>query len=112
MKLNMRISFMVVGLALLLSASVPIIIGSNELLAVNDCQSTSHGNCFVITGTNSAGECNSYGCAISPFYGVGTIEGIRSLAYSLIEIGALLAIVGGVIAVIGLRRRPGPKTPA
>ena len=42
---------------------------------------------------------------IDPFYGQNSTEGIRSLAYSLIEIGAVVAIVGAEIAVIGTRAR-------
>jgi hypothetical protein len=91
------------GVVLFVSGVVPVILGANELSAVNDCQNVSHGNCFVVTGTSSAGGCYSNACAISPFFGVGTIVGIQSLASSLVEIGVVVALLGVAIGLLGVR---------
>jgi len=83
------------------AGSIPIILGTNEILALNDCASGGR-FCFVRSG---GGLCSADGCTIDPFYGATSIEGIRSLAYSLIEIGAVVAIVGAGVAVIGAKAR-------
>src|SRR3989442_12808231 len=89
----MRLPLVVLGIALLVIGSMPIILGSNEILALNDCTSGNRA-CFVRSGD---GFCGQNICTIDPFYGQGSIGGIRSLAYSLIEIGA----VGGIGGVVG-----------
>jgi hypothetical protein len=102
----MKLPLVVLGIALLVIGSMPIILGSNEILALNDCTSGSRA-CFVRSGD---GFCGQNICTIDPFYGQGSIGGIRSLAYSLIEIGAVVGIVGVAVAVIGARVKSGlPK---
>jgi hypothetical protein len=98
----MRLPLVVVGLALLVIGSIPIILGTNEILALNDCAS---GGRFCVVRSGS-GVCTSDLCTIDPFYGQASIEGIRSLAYSLIEIGAVVAIVGMAATVIGGKAKP------
>src|SRR2546425_2692016 len=93
----MRLTLVVLGIALLVIGSMPIILGSNEILALNDCTSGSRA-CFVRSGD---GFCGQNICTIDPFYGQGSIGGIRSLAYSLIEIGAVVGIVGVAGGVFG-----------
>jgi hypothetical protein len=98
----LRLSLVVVGLALLVVGSIPIILGTNEILALNDCASGGR-FCVVRSG---GGFCSSELCTIDPFYGQASIEGIRSLAYSLIEIGAIVAIAGVAATVIGAKAKP------
>jgi hypothetical protein len=98
----MRLPLVVVGLVLLVVGSVPIILGTNEILALNDCGSGGR-LCVVRSGS---GFCDVELCTIDPFYGQTTIEGTRSLAYSLIEIGAVVAIAGVVATVIGAKAKP------
>ena len=95
----MKLPLIVVGIALLVIGSIPIILGSNEILALNDCTSGNRA-CFVRTGE---GFCGQNICTIDPFYGQTSIGGIRSLAYSTTEIGAVAGIVGVAIAVVGAR---------
>jgi len=45
-------------------------------------------------------------CIRDRFYGQSSIGGIRSLAYSLIEIGAVVAIVGVAVALVGAKAKP------
>src|SRR2546427_6951360 len=97
----MRPFIVVVGILLLVVGAIPIILGANEILALNDCTS---GGRLCIVRTDS-GLCGQTLCTIDPFYGQSSIEGIRGFAYSLIEIGAVVAIVGAGIAVIGARAR-------
>ncbi len=94
----------VVGLVLLVAGSIPIILGTNEILALNDCAS---GGRFCVVRSGN-GFCGSDLCTIDPFYGQTSIEGTRSLAYSLIEIGAVVAIVGVAATVIGAKAKPIP----
>ncbi len=102
----MRLPLVVVGLVLLVVGSIPIILGTNEILALNDCASGSR-LCVVRSG---GGFCSADFCTIDPFYGQASIEGTRSLAYSLIEIGAVVAIVGVASTLIGVKAKPGsPK---
>ena len=102
----MRPFIVVIGILLLVVGAIPIILGTNEILVLNDC--TSGGRlCIVRT---SSGVCAQALCTIDPFYGQSSIEGIRGFAYSLIEIGAVVAIVGAGIAVIGARARLVPTT--
>ena len=97
----MRLPLVIVGVALLVIGSVPIILGTNEILALNDC--TSGGRfCVVRSG---GGFCSPEFCYIDPFYGQTSIGGIRSLAYSLIEIGAVGAIVGVAVTLIGAKAK-------
>ena len=98
----MRLPLVVVGLALLVVGSIPIILGTNEILALNDCASGGR-LCVVRSGS---GFCGADFCTIDPFYGQASIEGIRSLAYSLIEIGAVVAIVGVAATMIGGKAKP------
>ena len=100
----MRLPLVVVGVVLLVVGSVPIILGTNEILALNDCASGGR-FCVVRSG---GGFCSPEFCYIDPFYGQSSIGGIRSLSYSLIEIGVVVAIVGAGIAVIGARARLAP----
>ena len=95
----MRLPLVVLGIVLLVIGFMPIILGSNEILALNDCTSGSR-TCFVRSGD---GFCGQNICTIDPFYGQGSIGGIHSLAYSLIEIGAVVGIVGVAVAVVGAR---------
>lgn len=93
------------GTLLLVSGLVPIIVGSNEIAAVNTCQSARYGCDVNSPKYSTTGSCDlSYSCSISQFYGADTVTGIRSLAYSLIEIGIVAAVLGGAIPIIGLRR--------
>ena len=97
----MRPFIVVIGILLLVVGAIPIILGANEILVLNDC--TNGGRyCIVRTGS---GVCGQALCTIDPFYGQSSIEGIRGYAYSLIEIGAVVAIVGAGLAVIGARAR-------
>jgi len=97
----MRLPLVIVGVALLVVGSVPIILGTNEILALNDC--TSGGRfCVVKSG---GGFCSPELCTIDLFYGQSSIGGIRSLAYSLIEIGAVVAIVGTAVALVGAKAK-------
>ena len=98
----MKLPLVALGIVLLVAASIPIILGTNEILALNDCASGGR-FCFVRSG---GGFCSADGCTIDPFYGATSIEGIRSLAYSLIEIGAVVAIVGVAATVIGEKAKP------
>jgi len=98
----MRLPLVVVGIALLVVGSIPIILGTNEILALNDC--TSGGRVCVVRSGN--GFCGSTLCTIDPFYGQTSMEGTRSLAYSLIEIGAVVVIVGVAATVIGAKAKP------
>src|SRR2546425_10986442 len=93
----MRLTLVVLGIALLVIGSMPIILGSNEILALNDCTSGSR-TCFVRSGD---GFCGQNICTIDPFYGQGSIGGIHSIAYSLIEIGAGVGVVGVAVAFCG-----------
>jgi hypothetical protein len=77
-------------------------LGTNEILALNDCASGGR-FCVVRSG---GGFCSQEFCYIDPFYGQTSIGGIRSLAYSLIEIGAVVAIVGVAATLIGVRAKP------
>ena len=95
----MKLPLVALGIALLVAGSIPIILGTNEILALNDCASGGR-FCFVRSG---GGFCSADGCTIDPFYGQTSIGGIRSLAYSLIEIGAVVGIVGVGVAVVGVR---------
>jgi len=97
----MRPFILVIGVLLLVVGAMPIILGANEVLVLNDCMS---GGRLCIVRTNS-GVCAQALCTIDPFYGQSSIEGIRGFAYSLIEIGTVVAIVGGGIAVIGAKAR-------
>jgi hypothetical protein len=102
----MRLPLVVVGLVLLVVGSIPIILGTNEILALNDCASGGR-LCVVRSGS---GFCSADFCTIDPFYGQTSIEGTRSLAYSLIEIGAVVAIAGVAATLIGVKAKPGsPK---
>ena len=98
----MRLSLVLVGIALIVPGAVLIILGTNELLAVNDCSAGGYRYCVVRLGS---GICNQYICTIDPFFGQNTLEGIRVLGYSLIEIGAVIAGAGVVLAVIGRRTK-------
>jgi hypothetical protein len=98
----MRVPLVAVGLALLVAGSIPIILGTNEILALNDCASGGR-LCVVRSGSSF---CSAEFCSIDPFYGQTTIEGTRSLAYSLIEIGAVVAIAGAAAILIGTRAKP------
>jgi hypothetical protein len=98
----LRLPIVVVGLALLVVGSIPIILGTNEILALNDCASGGR-FCVVRSG---GGFCSQEFCYIDPFYGQTSIGGIRSLAYSLIEIGAVVAIVGVATTLIGVKAKP------
>jgi hypothetical protein len=98
----MRVPLVAVGLALLVAGSIPIILGTNEILALNDCASGGR-LCVVRSG---GGFCSAEFCSIDPFYGQTTIEGTRSLAYSLIEIGAVVAIAGLALTLIGVKAKP------
>ena len=95
----MRLPLVVLGIVLLVIGSMPIILGSNEILALNDCMSGGRA-CFVRSGE---GFCGQNICSIDPFYGQSSIGGIRSLAYSLIEMGAVVGLAGAAMAVIGVR---------
>jgi hypothetical protein len=97
----MRPFIVVIGILLLVVGAIPIILGANETLVLNDCTS---GGRLCIVRTDS-GACAQTICTIDPFYGQNSIEGIRGFAYSLIEIGAVVATVGAGIAVIGARAR-------
>src|SRR2546425_12107386 len=99
----MKLPLVVLGIALLVIGSMPIILGSNEILALNDCTSGSRA-CFVRSGD---GFCGQNICTIDPFYGQGSIGGIRSLAYSLIEIGAVVGIVGVAVGHFGGKGKKG-----
>jgi hypothetical protein len=101
----MKPPLVIIGIILLVSATVPIILGSNEVLALNDCSSGSR-TCLVSYGGGGQGVCDRYFCYVSPFLGQDTVQGIRSVAYSLVEIGAVLAIIGVVTAVFGARSKP------
>src|SRR2546428_8176211 len=98
----MRLPLVVVGIALLVVGSIPIILGTNEILALNDC--TSGGRVCVVRSGN--GFCGSTLCTIDPFYGQPSMEGTRSLAYSLIEIGPVLGLVGLVARGSGEMHKP------
>lgn len=98
----MRLALVIVGIALLVAGSVPIILGTNEILALNDCASGGR-LCIVRSGS---GVCSSDLCTIDPFYSQTSIEGARSLAYSFVEIGAVLAIAGVAASVIGAKAKP------
>ena len=98
---TMRPFIVVIGVLLLVVGAIPIILGANEILVLNDCMS---GGRLCVVRTDS-GVCAQALCTIDPFYGQSSIEGIRGFAYSLIEIGAVVAIVGAGIAVIGARAR-------
>ncbi|OLD02162.1 hypothetical protein AUG19_06680 [archaeon 13_1_20CM_2_54_9] len=99
----MRLPLIIVGFILLVSGSIPIILGANEVSALNSCQNSQF--CIVSSGGGGSSVCNQFYCSISPFYGVETIQGVRSLADSLIEIGIVILVVGGAITVIGLRSK-------
>src|SRR4029077_10412831 len=103
---TMRPFILVIGVLLLVVGAMPIILGANEVLVLNDCMS---GGRLCIVRTNS-GVCAQALCTVDPFYGQSSIEGIRGFAYSLIEIGAVVAIMGAGIAVIGGRARLVPTT--
>jgi hypothetical protein len=98
----LKLPLVIVGIALLVVGSIPIILGSNEVLALNDCASAGR-FCVVRSG---GGFCSQEFCYIDPFYGQTSIGGIRSLAYSLIEIGAVVAIVGVATTLIGVKAKP------
>ena len=97
----MRPFILVIGILLLVVGAIPIILGANEILVLNDCTS---GGRLCIVRTDS-GACAQAICTIDPFYGQSSIEGIRGFAYSLVEIGAVVAILGAVISIIGARAR-------
>ena len=90
---RMRLPLIIVGLILLVSGSIPIILGANEVSALNSCQNSQL--CIVSSGGGGSSVCNQFYCSISPFYGADTIQGVRSLANSMIEIGIVIAVVGG-----------------
>jgi hypothetical protein len=93
------------GVVVLVSGLVPIIVGANEITAINTCQSARYGCSVNSPKYPNTGACDlAYQCSISQFYGADTVTGIRSLAYSLIEIGVVAAVLGGAIAFIGARR--------
>ena len=98
----MRLPLVVLGIVLLVAGSVPIILGTNEILALNDCASGGR-FCVVRSG---GGFCGASVCTIDPFYGQTSIEGTRSLAYSLIEIGAVVELVGVAATAIGVKAKP------
>jgi hypothetical protein len=94
----------VFGIVLLMSGLVPIIIGSNEIAAVNTCQSARYGCSVNSPKYPNTGACDlAYQCSISQFYGADTVTGIRSLAYSLVEIGVVAAVLGAAVVFIGAR---------
>ncbi len=97
----MRLPLIIVGVILIASGSIPVILGANEVLALNSCQDSQI--CVVSSGGGGSSACNQYYCSVSPFYGSDTVQGIFSLADSLIEIGIVLVIIGGAICFLGVR---------
>ncbi len=97
----MRLALVIIGVILLVSGSIPIILGENEALALNSCQNSRV--CVVSSGGTGSSACDPFYCSVSPFYGSDTVQGVRSLANSLIEIGIVFVVVGGAIGIVGVR---------